>query len=108
MSRRPLHTGETLFREHDSGRSAYLIESGKVRIIVGQDEGATALADLGPGDLVGEMAMIDHAPRTATAVALEDSVLLVNDREHLADRVAHTDPVVRALLGGQLKRYRAM
>ncbi|MEJ5208382.1 EAL domain-containing protein [Denitratimonas sp. CY0512] len=108
MSRRALHTGETLFREHDSGRSAYLIESGKVRIIVGQDEGATALADLGPGDLVGEMAMIDDAPRTATAVALEDSVLLVIDREHLADRVAQTDPVVRALLGGQLKRYRAM
>ncbi len=108
MSRRILRASETLFHEHDPGRSAYLIESGMIRIFVGQGDGALTLADLGPGDLVGEMAMIDDAPRTATAVALEDTVLLVIDREHLAERVAQTDPVVRALLGGQLKRYRAM
>lgn len=108
MSRRTLRAGETLFREHEPGHSAFLIESGRIRIVVGQEESALTLADLGPGDLVGEMAMIDDAPRTATAIALGDAVLLVIDREHLADRVAQTDPVVRALLGGQLKRYRAM
>ena len=108
MSRKSLRAGETLFREREAGQSAFLIESGMIRIFVGQGDGALTLADLGPGDLVGEMAMIDDAPRTATAVALEDTVLLVIDREHLAERVAQTDPVVRALLGGQLKRYRAM
>lgn len=108
MSRRTLRAGDALFREREAGQSAFLIESGMIRIFVGQGDGALTLADLGPGDLVGEMAMIDDAPRTATAVALEDTVLLVIDREHLAERVAQTDPVVRALLGGQLKRYRAM
>lgn len=108
MSRRTLRAGETLFREHEPGQSAFLIESGLIRISVGQGDSALTLADLGVGDLVGEMAMIDDAPRTATAIALEDAVLLVIDREHLAERVAQTDPVVRALLGGQLKRYRAM
>ena len=108
MSRRTLRAGDALFREREAGQSAFLIESGMIRISVGQGDGALTLADLGPGDLVGEMAMIDDAPRTATAVALEDTVLLVIDREHLAERVAQTDPVVRALLGGQLKRYRAM
>ena len=108
MSRRTLRRGETLFHEHDPGRTAFLIESGRVRIIVGSGVGAMVLADLGPGDLVGEMAMIDDAPRTATATALEDTVLLVIEREHLAERLAQTDPVVRALLGGQLKRYRSM
>ena len=108
MSRRTLRAGETLFHEHDPGSSAYLIESGMIRIIVGHDDGAMTLADLGPGDLVGEMAMIDDAPRSATAIAVEESVLLVIDREHLAERVTQTDPVVRALLGGQLKRYRTM
>lgn len=108
MSRRCLRAGEVLFHEHDPPHSAFLIESGRVRISVGLAEDSLVLAELGPGDLVGEMAMIDDAPRTATAVAIEDSVLLVIDREHLAERVAQTDPVVRALLGGQLKRYRAM
>lgn len=108
MSRRTLRTGETLFNEHDTGHSAYLIESGVIRIIVSSGKDTVVLADLGPGDLVGEMAIIDDASRTATAIALKDCVLLVIDREHLAERIAQTDPVVRALLGGQLKRYRSM
>lgn len=108
MSRRSIRAGEVLFHEHDPPHSAFLIESGRVRISVGLAEDSLVLAELGPGDLVGEMAMIDDAPRTATAVAIEDSVLLVIDREHLAERIAQTDPVVRALLGGQLKRYRSM
>ena len=103
-----LRSGEPLFHEHDAGRSAFLIESGTVRIVVGSGDDEVVLADLGAGDLVGEMAMIDDAPRTATATALTDAVLLVIDRDHLAERIAQTDPVVRALLGGQLKRYRSM
>lgn len=108
MSRRILQPGEVLFYEQDPGHSAFLIESGLVRVSVGSGDEMVILADLGPGDLLGEMAMIDDAPRTATATALQESVLLVIDREHLAERIEQTDPVVRALLGGQLKRYRSM
>ncbi len=103
-----LRAGDVLFHEGEPGRAAYLIESGCIRIEVGEGEGLLALADLTAGDLVGEMAMIDDAPRTATATALQDTTLLVIDREHLAERIAQTDSVVRALLGGQLKRYRSM
>ncbi len=107
MSRRVLQAGEVLFHERDSGDVAYLIERGAIRVSLSGGDSAVILADLGPGDLVGEMALIDSAPRTATAVALEESVLLVIDRDHLAERIAHTDPIVRVLLGGQIKRYRA-
>lgn len=107
MSRKLLKQGEVLFQEHDEGDFAYLVEQGRVRVSLRADSGELRLADLGPGDLVGEMALIDNAPRTATAVALEESVLLVIDQTHLAERIAHTDPIVRALLGGQLKRYRS-
>lgn len=103
-----LHAGDVLFHEGEPGRAAYLIESGSIRIEVGNGEDKLVLADLSAGDLVGEMAMIDDAPRTATATALTDAALLVIDREHLAERISQTDTVVRALLGGQLKRYRAM
>ena len=107
MTRRVLHAGEVLFHESDTGDVAYLVERGCIQISLMSGESEVKLADLGPGDLVGEMALIDNAPRTATAVAVEESVLLVIDREHLAERIAHTDPIVRALLGGQIKRYRA-
>ncbi len=107
MSRRILKPGEALFKEGDPPTSAFLIERGKVRISADHDGEILVLADLGPGDLVGEMAVIDDSPRTASAVAVEESVLLVIDRAHLTERIAHTDPIVRALLEGQLKRYRA-
>ena len=106
MARRHLQAGEVLFHEHDAGDVAYLVERGRVRVSLHGGDSTLTLADLGPGDLVGEMALIDNAPRTATAVALEDTVLLVIDRGHLAERIAQTDPIVRALLSGQIKRYR--
>lgn len=108
VNRRKLTKGEVLFREHELGDVAYLVEKGAIRISICNDDSLVDLADLREGDLVGEMAVIDDAPRTATATALEDTLLLVIDREHLAERIAQTDPVVRALLGGQLKRYRSM
>ncbi len=108
MSRKELVKGEILFHEHEPGDVAYLVERGTIQVSLRSGDNLVALADLKEGDLVGEMAVIDDAPRTATATALEDTLLLVIDREHLAERIAQTDPVVRALLGGQLKRYRSM
>ena len=107
MSRRTLEPGEALFKEGDPPTSAFLIERGKVRISAERDGENLILADLSNGDLVGEMAVIDDSPRTASAVALEPCVLLEIDRAHLTERIGHSDPIVRALLEGQLKRYRA-
>ncbi len=55
--------------------------------------------------LLGEMAVIDNSPRTATARALTDCTLTPIDRRQFAERLAAADPVVRALLMSQLTRY---
>jgi EAL domain-containing protein (putative c-di-GMP-specific phosphodiesterase class I) len=52
------------------------------------------------------MSVIDEAPRTASAIALTDCVLLPIDRAQIAERLAASDPIIRSLLEGQLKRYR--
>ncbi len=57
--------------------------------------------------LVGEMAVLDDAPRAATATALSDCVLTPVDRRQFAERLEDADPVVRALLFSQLARYRS-
>lgn len=98
--------GQTIFREGDAPDHAYLLESGAVEITAERAGRPVVLSRLGPGDLLGEMAVIDESPRTATAVALESSVALVIDRGQINERLAQTDPIVRALLEGQLKRYR--
>jgi len=98
--------GETLFREGDPPGPAYLIEKGAVEITATRDGARMVLGTLGGGDLLGEMALIDQAPRTASATALEECALLVIDRSQIAERLAQADPIIRALLEGQLKRYR--
>src|SRR5690606_41153917 len=68
--------GETLFREGDPPGPAYLIERGTLEVSALRDGEQMVLGTLGPGDLLGEMALIDQAPRTAAVVALEDCTLM--------------------------------
>jgi EAL domain-containing protein (putative c-di-GMP-specific phosphodiesterase class I) len=101
-----LATGQTLFREGDAPNSAFLIESGRLRITATVDGQQRQLGDVDAGALVGEVAVLDDSPRTATATALEPSVLTAIDRNQFAERLAAADPVLRALLLSQFARYR--
>lgn len=100
-------SGETLFRQGDPPTTAFLIEQGALRITALHDGESVTLGELGPGALLGEMAVLDDAPRTATATALSDCVLTPVDRKQFAERLEDADPVVRALLFSQLSRYRS-
>ena len=61
-----------VFREGDAGDAVYLIVKGKVRVFVGGgDRPETTINELGPGACIGEMAVLDSAPRSATVRALE-------------------------------------
>mgnify|MGYP005751912795 CR=1 FL=1 len=101
-----LQPGEVLFREGDPPDTAYLVESGEIEVRAHHRGRPLVLGLLGPGDLLGEMAVIDDSPRTATAIAISPCVLFPIDRSQIAERLASTDPIVRSLLEGQLKRYR--
>jgi diguanylate cyclase len=106
MERIFLNANEFLFREGEAPTVAYLIESGEVEISTERDGKLWVLSKLGVGDLLGEMAVIDDAPRTADARAISDCVLFQIDRAQISERLLGTDPIIRALLEGQLKRYR--
>ncbi|WP_420643148.1 Crp/Fnr family transcriptional regulator [Candidatus Leptofilum sp.] len=75
--------GEVIFREGDPGRVLYLVQSGQVRIYVnGLDGSETSVILFGrPGDMFGELAVIDGLPRSATAVALDKTLLYTISRE---------------------------
>ena len=75
--------GEIIFREGDPGQMLYLVRSGQVRIFVnGLDGTETSVILFGrPGDMFGELAVIDGLPRSATAVALDETVLYTVSRE---------------------------
>jgi EAL domain-containing protein (putative c-di-GMP-specific phosphodiesterase class I) len=102
-----LAVGEALFREGDPPTTAFILEEGLVEIRATQRGRAVVLGVLGPGAIIGEMAVIDEAPRTATATALADSRLIALDRTQIAERIEAADPIIRALLQGTLQRYRS-
>ena len=64
--------GEALFREGDSGDLMYVVASGKIRLTINDE----LLDEETTGGVVGELALIENAPRSATATASEDSILI--------------------------------
>jgi predicted acylesterase/phospholipase RssA/CRP-like cAMP-binding protein len=71
-----LASGETLFTEGEPGDIAYLLVSGRLRVITGTGEDAKVIAEIGRGEMVGEMALIDDDVRNATVVAVRDSQMV--------------------------------
>ena len=104
--RRSLKAGEALFHQGEPGDCAYAIESGQLEVFRGRGPRRKVLALLGPGEVVGEMAVIDHLPRTASAVARKATRLRVITQEHLQGKLDSADPLVRVLLRLVLQRYR--
>lgn len=71
-----LEPGAVIFQEGSTGMSLYFVSSGRVRIAKsGSDGSSTDLATLGPGDFFGEMALIEEATRSASAITLGPCVL---------------------------------
>jgi len=98
--------GDYFFREGDTADCAYIIESGRVSVYLRKEGIDGAVANLGPGDIFGEMAVIDGLPRSASVMAVEDCVVSTVSRKLLNERIADSDPIVRLLITLLLKRMR--
>ncbi|MBI3934452.1 MAG: DUF1003 domain-containing protein [Acidobacteria bacterium] len=80
--------GETIFKRGDVGDCLYIIRQGVVEVYVETTEGEKIVfAEDTAGDVFGEISLLDGGPRTATAVALEDTDALTCDRENMLEFV---------------------
>lgn len=86
-----------IFAESMPGKELYIIQKGSVKIskLVGGTE--VLLAVLKPGDIFGEMSLIENKPRSASAIAYEDTVLLAVNKDNFA-RMVTTQPQIIARL----------
>ncbi len=76
--------GQTLFDAGDPGDSLFIVVTGEIELFIKDTVGQKiVLHTAQPGDMFGELAMLDSGPRTATALALIDSEVLVLDRDDL-------------------------
>lgn len=100
--------GTTLFSQGDTGVGLYVLTSGKVRITQANnpDRAEEELNTLGPGDVMGEMALLDDLPRSATATAIDDvTALLLPIWEFRTTVQSHPDIGLK-LLGVLSRRLR--
>jgi diguanylate cyclase len=100
--------GEALMREGEPGDCAYIIETGNVEILVQREGQLLQIGTRGPGSMLGEMAMIDDKPRTATVRALENCSAIEITRDDFAHRVDSADPVLKMVMRIVTSRYRDM
>ena len=92
---------QVVFYQGDPGDSLFIIESGAVKIVLAppdEDEEKAIIATLGPGEFFGELALLDGAPHSATAVALEPTDALVLRREAFLQMIDTQPGLRRALL----------
>jgi CRP/FNR family transcriptional regulator, cyclic AMP receptor protein len=84
FAQRRFSQGEIIFREGDPGQVLYMVQTGQVRIFVNGIHGSeTSVILCGrPGEVFGELAVIDGLPRSATAVAMAETTLLTIGREN--------------------------
>jgi CRP-like cAMP-binding protein len=100
----PLRTGQTLFRVGDPGDVMYVLITGKADVLVGDEVIETA----GPGALLGELALIDAAPRAATVVAATDCRLISLNKEQFHALIRGTPYFATEVMKVMADRLRRM
>ncbi|HEX9701992.1 MAG TPA: cyclic nucleotide-binding domain-containing protein [Rhodospirillales bacterium] len=90
--------GDIVFKEGDPGDTAYIVESGAVGIFKTLGGEEIRLAVIKPGELFGEMAIIDGSKRMARAMALQDCVVVNIPRAGFDSMLAKQPPFVKTLI----------
>ncbi|TDQ55364.1 Crp/Fnr family transcriptional regulator [Actinorugispora endophytica] len=102
-----LGRGQTLFSEGEEGDRLYVILSGKVKLTrTAVDGRENLLSVLGPGEMFGELSLFDPGPRTASAVAVTDTVLAGLGHDDLRPFIAQQPEVAVHLLKSLATRLR--
>src|SRR5260370_37501922 len=99
--------GQTIFNFGDPGHALYIIRSGEVEIFIVNDQGERVVLETSrPGDIFGEVSLLDDGPRTASVLAIGDVDSLRLDREHFEDYVRRYTPAALNLLSVVARRLR--
>ena len=98
-----LEPGQVIFSAGDAGREMFIVRTGSVDLRIGD----TLLETVGQGGIFGEMALVDPAPRSATAVAGPDCALVLVDVAAFNDLVRRVPGLaleVMRVMAGRLRR----
>jgi len=98
LERKFVPKGSIIIQEGDDAYSAYLIQSGKVKVYTKKNSEVHVLANLGVGEICGEMALISDKVRSATVEAVEDCNLIIITRSAFEEKLVNSDPTIQAVV----------
>jgi signal transduction histidine kinase len=101
-----LEPGQSLFNEGDDGDQAYVITDGEIDIVKVTGEREVLLARRMPGEVIGEMALLDSAPRMATGKAAEKTTLIAIPKSQMDALLDSSATAAKALFSVLLARWR--
>jgi CRP/FNR family cyclic AMP-dependent transcriptional regulator len=109
LRRRRFRRNEVIFHQGDPGDSLHIVAAGAVKIVLPSAEGEEAIiATLREGDFFGELSLLDGAPRSATATALEPTETLVLPRTIFHGLIENDADLREALLTGVARELRRL
>src|SRR5271154_5201305 len=108
LTEKSVKAGDIVFAQGDSGSSMYIVRSGTVQIYLASVDNAppVVLKDLRTGEYFGELALFDDKPRSASARAVVDAMLLELTREELAEHLGRSKRAAMAILREMAERLR--
>src|SRR5690348_3960015 len=96
---RTFSAGQEIFKEGDAGNGLYVVKDGMVEISAGvENNSRQVFSQVTPGEMFGEMAVIDDKPRSASALAKEKTIVYFVSRDDLLTLVEHSPALALALL----------
>jgi CRP/FNR family transcriptional regulator, cyclic AMP receptor protein len=109
MQRRAYRRGEVLMHQGDPGQALHVVCSGRLKVVTRNEGGEEALlAIVGPGDLVGDLALLDGGPRSATVIALEPVETATLARADFPGLLRRSPAVVEGLLAALAQTIRRL
>lgn len=104
LERKFVPKGSVVIKEGDDAYSAYLIQSGEVRVFTKKNGEEHELAKLGAGDICGEMALIVDDVRSASVEATEDCNLIIITRSAFEEKLRNSDATIQAVVKMLIQR----
>jgi len=102
---RHIRRGEFIFRQGEVGNEMFVIGEGSVRLVISTEDGHESdIGVFGKGEFFGELSLMSAAPRSASAIAAEDSVLLVVTRDVFSMMVQDDLDIVARMMSEQGRR----
>lgn len=107
VSTRKLAEGDVLMRKGEAGDSLFMINDGWFKIVTQDAQGGELIINkTGPGETIGEMALLDEAPRSATVIALSDAKVLELKKDAFQEILDQRPDIALSLIRGFSSRLR--